>query len=64
MMNTKFTIVSLAIVLCLGGCGKVDQLVAHYTGYQKICIEGVSYLQFTSGATAQLDINGKVVGCK
>lgn len=51
------------LTMGLVGCGKTDQLVAHYTGYSKICIDGVQYIQFTSGASVQYGKDGKVVTC-
>lgn len=49
----------------LSGCGWFERkFVANITGYSKICIDGVSYLQFPSGATVQLDATGKPVTCK
>lgn len=48
----------------LTACGKTDQLVAHYTGYSKVCVDGVQYIQFTSGASVQYDQTGKVITCK
>lgn len=56
-------VAALIALTLLAGCGKFDQLTAHYTGYSKICVEGVSYLQFTSGATVQIDKTGKIVMC-
>lgn len=55
----------LMIVVCvtLVGCGKMDQLEAKITGYSKVCVNGVSYVQFTSGAALQVDINNKPVSC-
>lgn len=50
--------------LMLTACGQIDQLDAQLTGYSKVCVDGVSYLQFSSGATAQLDSTGKPVTCK
>lgn len=58
----KFLIVGL-LVLPLMGCGVLDKGVASWTGYSKMCVEGVSYLQFTSGATVQVDQEGRVVKC-
>lgn len=49
--------------ISLVGCGKMDRLEAHYTGYSKVCVEGVQYIQFTSGASVQYDKDGKVVTC-
>ena len=45
-------------------CGQVDRSVAAITGgASKTCVDGVTYLQFTSGATVQLDRTGKPVSC-
>ena len=52
-----------ALVLSLTGCGYVNRIDAHVTGYAKQCIDGVSYIQFTSGASVQYDTAGKVVRC-
>lgn len=56
----------IIVFICFGlvACGKTDQLVAHYTGYSKVCVDGVQYIQFTSGASVQYDKDGKVVNCK
>ncbi len=53
----------VAALLMLVGCGKTDQLIAHYTGFSKACVEGVSYIQFTSGVTVQYSPDGKIVTC-
>jgi hypothetical protein len=37
--------------------------IAVATGYSKVCVEGVTYLQFTTGSTIQIDKNGKYVPC-
>jgi len=51
--------------LALTGCGWFDRyVVANITGYSKICIEGVTYLQFPSGVTPQLNLEGLPVACK
>lgn len=51
-------------VLALSACGQVDRLDAQLTGYSKVCVDGVTYLQFSSGATPQLNRDGKPVTCK
>lgn len=51
------------IILILAGCGKMTQMDAHWTGYSIICVNGVSYIQFTSGASVQYDQAGKIVSC-
>lgn len=56
-------IVLILLVVFLTSCGYVDRTVAHYTGFSKICIDKVQYIQFTSGASVQYDTSGKVVIC-
>ena len=51
------------LVSGLAGCGKLDQLEAHYTGWSEICVKGVQYIQFTSGASVEYDQAGQVVKC-
>jgi len=54
-----------ALAATLTGCGWYERkVVANITGYTKICVEGVTYLQFSSGATPQLNIDGRPVACK
>lgn len=63
-MKYSILLAALVAVMMTAGCGKADRMIAHYTGYSKICVDGVSYLQFTSGATVQRDRNGQVVRCE
>lgn len=59
----KYVVITVA-VLALSGCGWFEQkVVANFTGYGKVCVEGVQYLQFASGVTVQYDAIGKVVAC-
>jgi hypothetical protein len=64
----KFTIqflATLALIFTMVGCGWFDRKVAAATGgATKTCVDGVTYLQFTSGATVQVDVTGKPVACK
>ena len=53
----------IAVVLMVAGCGAVDRLAASATGYSTVCVEGVKYIQFTSGASVMYDRTGKVVLC-
>jgi hypothetical protein len=57
-------IIYLMISLLLCSCGIVDRTIAHYTGYSELCIDNVTYIQFTSGATVKVDLHGKPVQCK
>mgnify|MGYP003441362176 FL=1 len=58
----KLFVCALATV-SLTACGKLDQMSASITGYSKVCVEGVSYLQFPSGVTVQVDKTGKPISC-
>lgn len=61
----KKLIMVVLMGMVLTGCGQLDKAKVALTGQpSKTCVDGVTYLQFTSGATVQLDINGKVVGCR
>lgn len=61
----KSVIVAVLAVILMTGCGWFDRKIAAVTGgATKTCVDGVTYLQFTSGATVQLDINGNTVACK
>jgi len=54
-----------ALAATLTGCGWYERkVVANITGYSKTCVEGVTYLQFPSGVTPQLNIDGRTVACK
>lgn len=49
----KLTILIL-LALSLSGCGKFDRMLAAWTGdATETCHDGVTYLQFTSGATVK-----------
>jgi hypothetical protein len=57
-----------AIVLCgiaLSGCGAADRMGAALTGGgSETCIDGVVYLQFTSGVTVKYNADGTIATCK
>lgn len=54
----------IALATLLSGCGVIDRKVAGITGgASETCIDGVIYLQFTSGATVKVDQTGKPVAC-
>jgi hypothetical protein len=59
----KYVIIVM-MALSLTACGKVDRTVAGWTGNaSETCIDGVTYLQFTSGATVKVDRTGLPVAC-
>lgn len=62
----KFIIATVVTMSTIGlsGCGKVQQLSAHWTGdATETCHDGVVYLQFTSGASVKYDRTSHVVTC-
>jgi uncharacterized protein YceK len=60
----KKLLLAIAITIPLAGCGVWDRTVAHYTGYSELCVDGVTYIQFTSGAAAKQKLDGSLVACK
>lgn len=60
----RLIFLTLAILL-FSGCGNIKRWVTGLTGEaSEFCYEGVSYLQFPSGASVQYDKDGKVVSCQ
>ena len=58
-------LITLIISSTLVGCGEFDREVAKLTGNAaKTCVDGVMYLQFTSGASVAYDQEGKVRKCQ
>lgn len=53
---------SIALLL-LAGCGSFSRSCANFTGHDVSCIDGVSYLQFPSGATVKYTRDGRVEAC-
>jgi hypothetical protein len=56
-------IIVLAIYL-YSSSGWFKQRVAKYTGYSEICVDGVEYIQFISGASVKYNTNGTISLCK
>lgn len=63
-LRVIWIIIVCVLILMFTGCGRYERAVAAATGYSEICVDGVVYLQFTSGATAKLNRDGSVVNCK
>ncbi len=51
------------LILALAGCGAWERGVASFSGWSRVCVEGVSYLQFVSGVTVEWTRDGKVKTC-
>lgn len=59
----KKSLAAIAMMLALSGCGMVGHENARLSGYSKLCVDGITYLQFTSGAAVQVDKTGNPVTC-
>lgn len=53
----------ILIINLLLGCGVMSKTGAIMTGYTTSCINGVEYIQFTSGASVAFNSDGKVKLC-
>lgn len=63
-MKIKMIIAMVLGAIMLSGCGRVDRWWAGTTGQPvETCVDGVTYLQFTSGATVKVDREGNPVPC-
>lgn len=64
-MKKLMLVCLVSTTFLLQGCVYIDRFFGGITGNaSKACIDGVTYLQFTSGATVQVDVNGKHIVCK
>lgn len=59
----KKLFVASALALALTGCGAVDRGIAKFTGSSEMCVDGVKYIQFTSGATVKYNTDGSIALC-
>ncbi|TGL59732.1 hypothetical protein EHQ58_08285 [Leptospira ognonensis] len=50
--------------LFLVGCGSLSRGCAKYFGSDEVCVDGVKYLQFTSGASVKYNTDGTIATCK
>lgn len=58
------SLIVVLLAVSLTGCGWFDRNVAALTGgATKTCVDGVEYLQFTSGASVAYTREGKVKTC-
>ena len=60
----KKVIITLPLVLLLTACGAADRFGASIAGSAISCIEGVEYIQFTSGVTVKYKQDGTISTCK
>jgi len=59
-----FLVISLLVLGSLSGCGACSRMKAHYSGFDRVCVEGVSYLQFPSGVSVEYAQDGKIRYCR
>lgn len=45
-------------------CGQLSRMIGYVTGWSRICVDGISYIQFTSGASIEYTQDGKIKTCK
>lgn len=65
MKASLYILTALFTTALLTGCGWFErEVVANVTGFSKVCVEGVTYLQFPSGVAPQYTVDGKLVSCK
>lgn len=48
----------------LSGCGYVDNHLMNYTDHLTICVDGVNYVQFKTGASVKYNADGTISTCK
>ena len=59
----KFVLLVIG-TMALAGCGQFNRSAAILSGFQAVCVNGVSYLQFPSGASVEYTPEGKIKACK
>ena len=59
----KKILLTIPVVMALTACGAVDHGVARLTGHSVSCVDGVEYIQFTSGVTVKYKQDGTVSTC-
>ena len=62
--NRMKTLTLCIVAAALSGCGWFDRASSYITGNaSRVCLGGVEYLQFTSGATVAYTPDGKIKTC-
>lgn len=59
----KNVFLSIVTVFALSGCGAWDRGVASVSGVAPACVDGVLYLQFTSGVSVAYTPYGNIKSC-
>jgi hypothetical protein len=53
----------ILLALLMSGCGGMSRMWAGISGYDFICIDGVQYIQFTSGVSVKFNKDGTISKC-
>ena len=61
--NIALVLISSAAIVSLSACGNFGRAVAKVTGSSQQCVDGVMYIQFTSGASVKYLPDGKIATC-
>ncbi|MGV3665419.1 MAG: hypothetical protein ACO1NV_04760 [Leptospira bouyouniensis] len=64
MKRIKPIQILLFFTLFLLGCGTISRGCAKYFGYDEVCVDGVKYIQFTSGASVKYNPDGSIATCR
>jgi hypothetical protein len=58
------TVFLIAVVALMFGCGNLSKAKAGITGYDEVVVDGVVYIQFTSGVTVKYNQDGTICRSK
>ena len=62
--NTIAIVAALSVVFYIQGCGYLERSAASWTGAKiEDCVDGVMYIQATSGFSVKYNRNGTVQNC-
>ena len=62
VQKAMIAVIGLSI-LSLAACGQLGRNVANVTGHSESCIDGVKYVQFSSGASVKYNKDGSIQTC-
>ena len=57
-------VVSVIGAILFFSSGYFKRTLAQYTGYSTICVDGVKYIQFISGASVKYTTDGSIEKCR
>ena len=63
-MKKILVILLVMLIMVLSGCGLFERGLAKTKGFSRMCVDGVEYLQFSSGATVAYNPNGTIKTCR